>query len=538
MGIIRIVRDPHNSSHSRVKALFSCASRLGYEGMYENAKRTGSPYWLPGGTATHKIIDNLLQKTVVQGRVLEQDELPEFLDSARKFLWMVLSAKCPPGGPGDRPSRLLTIYWMSEEEKAKLTEVQYQKFVRERMSKYINQVMNGIEAVALRCMVPSPFVRTVTADRFDGKLLLQSPRDPSIRIPVYGEIDVLEFLASGHIALTDWKTGNFNNYLQTDLYGEDQMVLYSKWVLDRYGKLPDVAYFVSLNVYRSDLQKYGPATLELPRYRVHAVIDFEEHFPELVREIDDFWTVLNFLAHPPLTAKERKEREAWQPGSAEGKRLDIKRHVIQGRLCPSIGRQCGMCPYQYSNCRVDNDEDWQEHERLQKIGNVVDPFVVLPDVWVDPLQEVLAKLPAPRKKDEADEGPIQFKLWGKEMKSRSPLKNFKFSAADWKNRGFFTAKEMIAQIRRMKAIIPVDNGVVCPCKRTERIPAFLIKAVHEFFFERETHKHRQELEGKTRSGTGELKLRDLYDSRTVRELLRDCDVEECPFRKAKNPPEE
>ena len=532
MGTIRIVRDPHNLSHSRLTSFFGCAARSGYEGFYENSARSGVPYWLAGGGAVHHTVDTIVAKSVADGKVLPKGDVDKEVKAARAHIWLVLSGKIPPRGYKDPVSRLRSIFWMSEEERKQRNPDEVAKTIKERVSRYINQVTPGIRAVALRCTVPSPFKKTETGIRFDHKLMLASPRDPQIKIPVYGEIDVLEHHTSGRLIITDWKTGSFSHYLQEDLEGNEQMLIYWLAVRELYGIDPTIAYFISLSVPKQDVDRYGEGTLEHDRYRAQAKIRFEEHFPELANSMDDVWTVLNFLAYPPRTAEEQKLRDAWEPRSSLGIRMGIRRHLTQGRLIPSIGKHCGMCPEQ-TRCRADNPEDWQEYETFQRMGSVTNPLTVIPEEWIDPMAgtdgESSSRSNGKPRPDPA-EGQLQL-FWGDRFHGKSPLKKHTLTAKQWDGYGFFPPKKILALMRRMHELVPLGPcGEVCPCKKTDRIPWRFLLKVMPFFTEREGHKLAQEAEGKKRGGEGKEKVRDLFDSENVRELLNDCPIPRLPFR--------
>lgn len=531
MSVIRVVRDPHNLSHSRVTGFFGCPARLGYEGIYDEFRRLSSPYWLPGGAAVHYIVDWMIKKFPAQGKLLLESDIDKvIMRRAKGHIWAVLSGKTPPKGHDDPPTRIQSIFWMSEEEKSGYTEAELTKEISERTWRYINKQLNGIRAIALRCTQPSPFIRTIPGERF--QIELTSPRDPEIKIPVWGELDVNEQHQSNGLMITDFKTGSFDHYLQQDLEGNEQMMIYWLAIREKYHVDPLIAYFVSLTVYKDDLDKYGPAVLEQDKYRVHARINFEKHFPEMLNEFDDVWAVLNFLAHPPETAEARMERDAWEPRSALGIKADMKRHVVERRLIPNIGRQCGMCPAR-SQCQSDNNEDWEDYRNRQKLGNVVDQLVNIPEEWMDPANKPDVKLFGTEDPEILPETG-QLHLFDVRRPVRvSPLKKYKFSAKEWKERGSFTPKEWLAILRRMHELIPVDNGEVCPCKRTERIQSFFLNGVQAFFSERELHKLAQEKEGKKRGGKGDEKVKELYNSNVVRELLAQCTVEECPFSRKK-----
>lgn len=515
------MRDPHNLSHSRKTNFFGCPARAGYESFYEGSKRTSVPYWLVGGGAVHFKSTHLVDETIAVGKVLPRNEVEKQVESARKHLYSALMGRVPPSSYD--MTRLQSVYWMSEEEKARLDPDTLAKKIKEKLNRYMYQATPGLRAVALRCTVPSPFVRTETAIKF--KLFLTSPRNSRIQIPILGEIDIQEERRDSGIIINDWKTGNFGHYLQETLEGNDQMLIY--WAAVKQSKLvyPRVAYFISLNINKWDVTKYGERVLERDQYRVQARIRFEEHFPELVREYDDVWAVLNFLAYPPLSNEERKEREEWQPSSEKGRRFGLKRLVEQNRLIPSIGRHCGMCPAR-SQCRADNPEDWEKHEHFQKLGNVVDAIPDLIEEWGEDPFYTPEELHTEEKieKDNAPKVP-QLRLWGR----TSVLKNYKFSAQEWKERGYFTPKEMVAILRFMHRIIPVVNGAACPCKKTKRIPAVLAPYTYEFAMARERYKQEQEAEGKTRSGEGENKVKEYYDTRLILKILKHCTVEGCPF---------
>jgi hypothetical protein len=290
---------------------------------------------------------------------------------------------------------------------------------------------------------------------------------------------------------------------------------------------------VSLNIYKDDVEKYGAKALDLERYRAQAKIRFNEHFPELMREFNDVWAVLNFLAFPPKTVEDQKYMESWRPLSANGWKMGLFYHVAEKRLIPNICRHCGMCPAQ-SQCQEDNPEDWQEYWRKQKFGNIVENENIIPEDWLDPFEKLDQPLVEIKK---ADSDNIQMSFFDNlpEKKTKSPLKNHNLKAKEWKELGFFTAKEWLAILRKMHEIIPVHNGTICPCKKTQRIPAFFLEEARKFFEERENHKQAQEAEGKTRSGKGEDKVKDLFDSEVIRELLKNCPVEGCPFAKKTEP---
>ncbi|HYE22429.1 MAG TPA: PD-(D/E)XK nuclease family protein [Verrucomicrobiae bacterium] len=525
MGIIRVVRDPHNLSYSRLSSFFACAARSGYEGFYDGFKRTASPYWLIGGGAVHYIVGKTLELSVLKGRTLDKDGVEKILRHAKGHLFQVLSGKLPPRGHEDRPSRLQTVMWMGEDERLAMEEDKYQKIVDERMWKYINHALSGIKAVALRCSIKSPFPKTLIDIKLGEAVSITSPRNPLIKIPIWGEIDLLEWHPSGFWIVTDWKTGSFNNFLADDLEGSEQMLIYNMGTRALYGVDPGISYFVSLNVFANDIAKHGAAVLEQERYRVQAKIRFEEQFPELVREMDDVWAVLNYLAYPPLTFEDKREREEWQPSSAKGQRYSLKLHVEQNRLLPNIGRQCGMCPAR-KQCQEDNSEDWKIYNTRQHLGNVVEPITTLPEDWIEPNY-----FPLDEEKSEVRLAEViafrgqQLRLVGRS----SVLKRHTLKAREWDARGFFTIKKMVATLRMMKSLIPLYKGEACPCKKTERLPLFFMPYAYDFYRENEEHKRRQEEQGKTRSGEGSNKVRNLFDSETVRNILKFCPIENCPF---------
>ena len=511
LGNIRIVRDPHNLSVSRLHAFFGCPARSGYESFYEGQRIKAVPFWLPGGTAVHSIDDQMIKESVEAGRIFTAEEVTEKVESARKKLWLVLMGKIPP--KGFDPKRIQDIMWMPEEERQRLDQDILEKRIRERISRYINQVLNGIKAMAMRCSVPSPFEKVQSGVGF--KLDLLSARNSSIRIPVWGEIDLLEWLSGRQVVMTDWKTGNFNNFLQEDLEANDQMLVYWFAVREMFGIDPLAAYFVSVNVYKSDLERYEAATLEQQQYRVQARIRFHEHWPELLREFDDVWAVLNFLAYPAKTPEQQREQDNWEPSSEKGRRFGFKHLVQQQRLIPSIGRHCGMCPAK-SWCQADNAEDWEVYNRNQKLGNVVDKPMIIPEEWVNPLDR--EDLPLALEVVESQNEPLhpQLRLFGHSRK----LNRSKLAAKDWKALGFFTARELEATLRYMKSIIPVVGGHQCPCAKTDRLPAYFLPYAYKFFLERSEHKLQQ-------ADAGNQKVRDLYDSRVVCELIKDCPVPGC-----------
>ncbi|MDP2735308.1 MAG: PD-(D/E)XK nuclease family protein, partial [bacterium] len=371
--------------------------------------------------------------------------------------------------------------------------------------------------------------RTLAGVEFNQRLLLDSPRDVRIKIPVWGEIDILEERSEGGIIITDLKTGNFGSFLQDELEGNEQMLIYWRAVRELYGVDPLITYFVSLSIPSADVDQYGAAALELDQYRVQAKIRFEEHFPELLNEMDDVWAVLTFLSLTSYSEEEWAARDSWEPRSALGLRMGIKRHLAEDRLIPNISRFCAMCPAR-AQCELDNPEDWRKYAELQKLGNVVDPPCKIPEEWVDPLQGQNGHLLNIEETSGATAGPEQLQLYPQRpIAGRSPLRNHTLKAKEWRDLLFFTPKEIIAIVRLMHERIPVCNGQVCPCKRTNRISAAFLTKAAEFFVERETHKQAQEAEGKTRSGTGKDKVKDLYDSQALLEILKDCPVEGCPF---------
>ncbi len=199
---------------------------------------------------------------------------------ARAHLWRVLLGQVPSRGHSDPKSHLDAIMWVSHEEKQTLSSNEFEEKVQERRVKYISSALSGIRAAALRCTVPSPFAIVKNGVRFQRLVNLVSPRDSRIIIPVLGEIDVLEQeIRTRNLIITDFKTGKFNHFLQETLEGNEQMLIYWHGVRELYKVDPIVAYFVSVNVYKSDVDKYGPATLEQPQYKVLARIRYEEHFP-------------------------------------------------------------------------------------------------------------------------------------------------------------------------------------------------------------------------------------------------------------------
>jgi hypothetical protein len=525
VGNLRVVRDPHNLSHSRLKNFMACATRAGYESFYDGRSDLGVPYWLVGGTATHYIVDQLIEKTVASGNVLGLESVDKIVLNARAHLRQALSGKIPPKGHQESISRLKVIMWMTPEEKEGMAEAEYKEFVDGRMWRYIHGVLPAIRAVALRCAVSSPFKETHNAIRFDKKVNLVSPRNPNIRIPLYGEIDLAEINQQGGWIITDWKTGKLDYFNKEELEGNGQMLVYYHGIRELFGVFPWVSYFVSLNIYKDDVEKYGAAVLERERYRLQAEIRYHEHFPELLREMDDVWAVLNFLAYPPRDATEQLERDSWWPSSAIGVKSGLRRHLDQNRLIPSIGKHCGMCPARQL-CQEDNPEDWQEYRLKQKLGNVVEPVMEFPEEWVEP-DHMPVK---PHSTQEVEDANAYSGQQRKLFALGRPLQRHKLKSKQWKALGFFTPKEIVGQLNKMVDLIPLTpKGEMCPCKKTRRIPEFFVPHAVKFWFERENHKIAQELEGKTRSGEGKDKVRDLYDSQTVRELLRFCRVPDCPF---------
>jgi hypothetical protein len=526
MGTIRLLRDPHNLSYSRKNNFFGCAARAGYESFYEIHARNKSPYWLVGGGAVHFSTTGILNDTVVAGKVLNKDDVERVVERARKHLYAALSGTIPPNGYDVK--RLQAVYWMSDEEKDRLSPEQFAKKIRDRKNDYIRVATPGIRAVALRCTVKrSPFLKTETALRFDKKLFLTSPRNPSIKIPVFGEVDLLDQHSDGGLLITDWKTGSFSHFLQEDLEGNDQMLIYWPGIKILKGEYPRIGYFVSLSVNKYDVDRYQAETLDQERYRVQARIRFEEHFPELVREYDDVWAVLNFLAYPAQTNQERREREDWHPSSAKGRKFGLKHHLEQNRLIPSIGRHCGMCSSR-AQCQADNPEDWEQYQHFHKLGNVIDVIPDLTEEWTDPfyqptIQPTTAQVEAA---DKTQRKP-QLRFFGRS----SPLKLHNLKDSEWRELGFYTSKQVTAIGNYMVKIIPVVNGEFCPCKKTKRIPSAFLENARSFDEERREHKRVQLEEGKTPDGEGTNKLKDLYDSRVLRNILRVCPIEGCPFPK-------
>ena len=519
-----VVKDPHNLSFSRLEGFFACAFRLGCEkNVFSGIRLPSVPYWLPGGTATHDIATDLLARTLGAGKTLSRTDIDEEVRKAKGKLAAVLTCKLP--SKGHDLTRIQQIDWMSPEEKLSISDEEYQKRIKARMWKYINQVSVGIRALADMCAYPSPFRQLHLAKRFGSVVNLTSPRDPSIKIPVWGEIDLLEETREGDFIIKDWKTGSFGHYLSTDLQAHGQMVLYWHAVRELFGKDPLIAFFVSLSVFRSDFEEFGAKVFELDRYKAAAVVDYDTHFPELVREMDDVWAVLTFLAYPKdLLAQ--AERESWEESSAKGKKFLMRRHLDQKRLIPTIGRHCGMCPARQL-CVQHNPQDWEEYRQKQKLGNVVEPLASpLPDDWFDPDHSQVEPLTL-SELEEANAHPGQQVHL---LKLGKPLQRYSLKAKDWKRLGFFTPVELVAQIKKMHALIPLTpKGEMCPCRKTNRLPEFFLPKAVEFFFEREHHKQVQELEGKTRNGVGKEKVRDLYDSQVVRKLLAHCRVPGCPF---------
>ena len=530
MGRILAVRqDIKNLSHSRLH-LLNCPYLAGKQWAFVEREQFPEPPHLIGGKALHFLAEELLNKTWVQNKTLARDDADKFVKRAENHLWSSLNGFSAPSSFNPQDKR--DVLWMSEEERAEKSPQQMEKHIKTEIAKYKNRHLPAMRALAEMCTMPSPFLSTQTEIRFS--ITLQSPRSPLIHIPIQGVIDVKHAVrpskaySRGGSIIRDWKSGSFSYFGQDGLEGNEQMLIYWPAVKEADGEFPLAGYFHSLNIPAAVVHKYGAKALENNQYRAQAVIRYDEHFPELLRLYDDVWAVLNFLAQPALCEEDVWERKEWFPSSVAGTKAGLKELVTQNRLIPKIGKWCNRCPAR-SDCRENNPEDWEQFGHQEALGNVTSNIIPFPeDDWLelgneDELVQILPKPDPPK-------GPQQLSLYNTPV-TTSPYKPFRKKRVEVEAQGLYADKRVLAMLHQMKSNLPVVTGVMCPCSKSKLNNIFLLMAIGEFYAEREENAETQRAMGRTPSGVGELKMRKLYNSQAVRDILKNCPVENCPHSK-------
>ena len=516
-----------NLSHSRVNGVVNgCPTKLGYESIYEGSGREAEPYWLAGGGAQHYAVEQILKSTVAKRQPLDPKLVDQKLDRWLKHVWAVLMSYRPSRQFSGKINRIM---WIPDEEREGLDDKAYQKVVQARMYPYLAKARAGLKSVLLQCTLPSPFLKTGVEVKLDKLLYLDSPTKQGLKIPVFGSIDRVDKRTDKRFIVSDYKSGNFRHYLREQLMANGQLLIYHAAMKFVWNREPVAHYLISLNPSSADLARFGSATLDQPQYKLLAEIRFEDQFPELVRLYDDVWQMIRLLGSEPASREEKKLHQSWVPTSQIGLRAGLHNHVRQGRLIPNISRQCDFCPAK-ARCQQDNAQDWLEYRDRMRLGNIAEPMPKLSEEFLDPFEELrFARDIFSDLKDE-ENFRVQVEMFAR---SRSPLRNYRLKARDWEDMGFFTPKKIKAILSRVPALIPVYNSEPCPCKSTGRVPPFLASKFLELYFEREDFKKVQEAQGKKRSGVGEDRVKELFNSEVVNGLLSQCPIEDCPFAKEK-----
>ncbi len=323
--------------------------------------------------------------------------------------------------------------------------------------KYIGLSVLALRAIALERQEPSPFVLNLMEyDLGPHNLLLPVPGEERPPLILNGRLDRLAFTdmdpynSAGDYAIFEGKTGEAHNAWQRNKVVRDiQTTKYEYAVTTIFGRPPRWVFIQPFNMSGAHLRQYQGRALEKNRILVerrHAA-----HREHLVKLAADVYDVIQMVTRPDLFSV--GQRRLWQPRSEWGKMANFRQNIDENRFIPRISENwCRACQY-CRLCQEANADDWDKHRQTVSGGKISARTVALPAP--KPVETELTLFGAmPKKK------PLG--------KTNRVLKKELLAS----NR-FIELRRVPALVKKLQAMIPGENGNLCPCRRLGLVPFFI-----------------------------------------------------------------